>query len=142
MKKVYWFSFLIFLIDQITKALALSFCITPIKLTSFFSLTLVFNPGSIWGLGAKCTYILAFLGVLAIIFLILYLKKIHQPTPLFWLSGILIGGIAGNTCDRLFRSYVVDFLDFHIKTWHWPCFNIADIAITFTCFYLVFLLKK
>ncbi len=142
MKKIYIFSFIIFLVDQVTKWLALTFCSYPIKLTSFFSLTLVFNPGSIWGLGAHCTYILAFLGVLAIIFLILYLPKIHQHTQLIWLVGLLIGGIAGNTYDRLFRSYVIDFLDFHIDTWHWPCFNIADIAITLTCFFLIFLFKK
>lgn len=142
MKKVYLLSFFIFIIDQITKWLALSFCVRPINLTSFFSLTLVFNPGSIWGLGSNCAYILAFLGILAIVFLSLYLKKICQHTQLFLPSGILIGGIAGNTFDRLFRSYVVDFFDFHVNTWHWPCFNIADIAIVFACFYLVFLAKK
>lgn len=142
MKKVYLLSLFIFFIDQITKWLALSFCIYPINLTSFFSLTLVFNPGSIWGLGANCTYILAFLGILAIIFLLLYLKKIHQHIQLLLPSGILIGGIAGNTFDRLVRNHVVDFLDFHIQTWHWPCFNMADIAIVFACFYFIFLAKK
>lgn len=142
MRKVYLLAFFIFILDQITKGLALSFCTTPIKLTSFLSLALVFNPGSIWGLVAKCTYILAFLGILAIVFLSLYLKKLHPHTQLSFFSGILIGGIAGNTFDRLFRSYVVDFLDFHIHAWHWPCFNVADIAIVFTCFSLIFLAKK
>lgn len=142
MKKVYLFSFAIFLLDQITKWLALAFCVRPIDLTSYFSLTLVFNPGSIWGLGSRCTYILAFLGILAIIFLCLYLPKIRKHPQLLWLSGALIGGIAGNTYDRIFRSYVIDFLDFHINTWHWPCFNVADIAIAFTCCYLIFFFRK
>ena len=28
--------------------------------------------------------------------------------------------------------------DFYIKSWHWPCFNVADIAITGTCLWLMF----
>jgi signal peptidase II len=27
-------------------------------------------------------------------------------------------------------DYVVDFLDFHWLGWHYPTFNVADIAIT------------
>jgi len=32
--------------------------------------------------------------------------------------------------DRVLYGYVVDFLDFHAKGWHFPAFNIADSAIT------------
>jgi len=50
-----------------------------------------------------------------------------------WLSGLgfslLLGGAIGNLIDRILRGYVVDFLDFHYSGWHWPTFNIADIAI-------------
>ena len=31
--------------------------------------------------------------------------------------------------DRLMHGYVVDFLDFHWAGWHYPAFNVADIAI-------------
>jgi signal peptidase II len=24
---------------------------------------------------------------------------------------------------------VIDFLDFHVRNWHWPAFNVADSAI-------------
>ena len=40
-----------------------------------------------------------------------------------------MGGAIGNVVDRLQHGYVVDFLDFYIGTWHYPSFNVADIAI-------------
>ncbi len=42
---------------------------------------------------------------------------------------LVIGGALGNVIDRVALGYVVDFLDFHIGEYHWPAFNIADIAI-------------
>ncbi|EFH8798468.1 MULTISPECIES: signal peptidase II [Aeromonas] len=35
----------------------------------------------------------------------------------------------GNLIDRVFRGYVVDSFDFYWRDWHWPAFNLADIAI-------------
>jgi signal peptidase II len=32
--------------------------------------------------------------------------------------------------DRLRFGAVVDFLDFHLGSQHWPAFNVADSAIT------------
>ena len=32
--------------------------------------------------------------------------------------------------DRLFRGYVVDFLDFYVVGYHFPTFNVADVCIT------------
>jgi len=32
--------------------------------------------------------------------------------------------------DRVSQGYVVDFLDFYAGAWHWPAFNLADIAIS------------
>lgn len=43
--------------------------------------------------------------------------------------GLVIGGACGNIVDRFRFGAVFDFLDFHIKGWHWPAFNIADSAI-------------
>tara|TARA_R110002096_G_scaffold145486_2_gene303205 strand:+ start:1115 stop:1327 length:213 start_codon:yes stop_codon:yes gene_type:complete len=42
---------------------------------------------------------------------------------------MLLGGALGNVIDRMFRGYVVDYLDFHWQSWHWPAFNLADIFI-------------
>ena len=42
---------------------------------------------------------------------------------------VILGGVAGNSIDRIWRGAVVDFLDFHFRGYHWPVFNVADIAI-------------
>ena len=45
-------------------------------------------------------------------------------------AGLISGGAIGNAIDRLRFGKVVDFIDVHVQTWHWPAFNVADAAIT------------
>lgn len=42
---------------------------------------------------------------------------------------LIIGGAIGNAIDRAYHGYVVDFLDFYWDIYHYPTFNVADIAI-------------
>lgn len=42
---------------------------------------------------------------------------------------MILGGAVGNAIDRFVFGSVTDFLDFHLAGWHWPAFNVADIAI-------------
>jgi len=43
--------------------------------------------------------------------------------------GLQLGGAIGNLIDRIRHGAVTDFLDFYIKQYHWPAFNVADSAI-------------
>ena len=43
---------------------------------------------------------------------------------------IVLSGALGNIFDRIYYSAVPDFIDIHIKDFHWFIFNIADIFIT------------
>lgn len=50
----------------------------------------------------------------------------HARTPLGMAAAVLVlGGAFGNLIDRVWRHYVVDYLDIHV----WPVFNIADTCI-------------
>jgi signal peptidase II len=43
---------------------------------------------------------------------------------------LIFSGAVGNLIDRIRFGAVVDFLDFYIRTWHWPAFNVADSSIS------------
>ena len=43
---------------------------------------------------------------------------------------LIIGGAMGNLYDRIIFKAVPDFIDFHVKEFHWFTFNIADIFIS------------
>jgi signal peptidase II len=58
---------------------------------------------------------------------------------------LLLAGIVGNVVDRARLGFVVDFIDVQFGNWHYPTFNIADMAICIGAGILVldmFLTKK
>ncbi len=69
-------------------------------------------------------------GLLAagVVFVLIRAAKPYE-TWLFVGLGLILGGAAGNLIDRIRFRAVVDFLDFFVGQWHWPAFNVADIAI-------------
>lgn len=42
---------------------------------------------------------------------------------------MLLAGIIGNVTDRTRLGFVVDFIDVQFGNWHYPTFNVADVAI-------------
>jgi signal peptidase II len=104
-------------------------------LPPLFSLTYVRNFGAAFGFLAEShpTFReIFFLSVppVAMIIIINILRGINdnEKWQIFALSSIF-GGAIGNYIDRLRYGYVIDFLDFHIKDYSWPAFNVADSAI-------------
>ena len=95
------------------------------------------NCGGAWGLlhGAreglrKPFFMLVTIG--AVIF-ILYLYRTLEKgqRAMRWALPLVLGGAIGNLVDRMRLGYVVDFIDAHWRDkYHWPTFNVADIAIT------------
>ena len=101
--------------------------------TSFFNLVLVYNKGAAFSFLASGTgwqrYLFTGLGIVAALFIIYMLHK-HAGQRLFsWALSLVLGGALGNVIDRVLYGHVIDFLDFHLRGWHWPAFNIADSAI-------------
>ena len=42
---------------------------------------------------------------------------------------LILGGALGNVHDRIEYGSVIDFIEVHIFSYHWPDFNVADSAI-------------
>ncbi len=47
-----------------------------------------------------------------------------------WALGSVLGGAVGNLIDRLRFGAVVDFVHFHLGSWSFYIFNLADAALT------------
>jgi signal peptidase II len=103
-------------------------------LASFFNLVLAHNSGAAFSFlaGAGGWQRLFFIAVATVASaVILYLLRKHARQTLFSLAlSLVLGGALGNLIDRIRWGYVVDFLDFHYGGYHWPAFNVADMAIT------------
>ncbi|MFP5344363.1 MAG: signal peptidase II [Gammaproteobacteria bacterium] len=137
MLKWLWLSALVIVLDQFSKYLISGSMQLwqSIEVAPFFNLTLLHNTGAAFsflsGAGGwqRWFFTLVALAVSAVI--ILWLKRL--PTTDKWQAAalsLILGGALGNVIDRVRFGYVVDFLDFHYRQWHWPAFNVADSAIT------------
>lgn len=129
----------IVVLDQITKAaIVKNFILHEARpvIEGFFNLVYVMNPGAAFGFlaGASETFrYLFFIGitVLVIVLIIYYIAESKSQNMLFIISMTLIfAGAVGNLIDRIRYGAVVDFLDFYIRTSHWPAFNVADSSIS------------
>lgn len=101
-----------------------------------FQLRYVENPGAAWGFLASASesfrapFFIA-VSLLAIAFIIYFYRKVGEDQKVMLASlAMILGGAVGNFIDRLHQNYVVDFIDWYWKDWHWPTFNIADSAIS------------
>ncbi len=55
---------------------------------------------------------------------------------------LVLGGAIGNLYDRIWLHYVIDFLEVHIISYHWPDFNVADSCICIgACLLLIDVLR-
>ena len=140
-----WLSSLVVALDQITKHIVLKQIAYghTITVLPFLNWTLRFNTGAAFSfLGDKPgwqIYLLASVSVIVSTILLVWLSRLLYSD---WVSAIpvslLLGGALGNLVDRLRLGYVVDFIDFHLGSWHFATFNVADIAVTLGAAGLIF----
>ena len=126
---------LVIAFDQASKWWILGyFAMRPsiIEATSFFNVVLVMNRGVSFGLvpieAAWGPWLFAGIAALIVAMLIGWLAR-AENTVLAVGIGLVIGGAIGNGVDRIRYGGVVDFLDFHLGSYHWPAFNVADASI-------------
>lgn len=121
--------------DHVTKAWVLA-AFRPgeqLVVTSFFNLTLAFNPGAAFSFLAGADgwqrWLFTAIAIAASAAIVWLLSRGGSTLYNLGLASIL-GGALGNLWDRLTIGNVVDFLLFHYQNWAWPAFNVADSAIT------------
>ena len=131
-----WLALFIIVLDQTTKLL-ITHLLTyqqVVPITPFFNLVLAHNPGAAFSFLSNAPgWQNWFLGIIAaiislIIVIWLYNLKTQKTFEAIALS-LILGGAVGNLLDRIIHGFVIDFLDFYFKMYHWPAFNIADSSI-------------
>ena len=118
---------IIILLDQITKILVINENIILIPNLLLFTYTQ--NTGTAFGIGSNNAIIIIILNIIVLGVIIKFLKERKDDVEMnIFISLILIasGGIS-NLIDRIFRGYVVDFID--VNLFNFPNFNVADISI-------------
>ncbi|MDE3109113.1 MAG: signal peptidase II [Acidobacteriota bacterium] len=93
------------------------------------------NPGVAFGLFAdsqapwRAPLLIVFSVI--VIGLIIWMLWTHRSGGVLGSYGLasILGGAAGNVVDRVFHRSVTDFIDFHLGSYHWYTFNVADTAI-------------
>ncbi|MDC2970261.1 signal peptidase II [Candidatus Pelagibacter sp.] len=135
---------LIFIIDRISKLLAINFLDTygeyGFKVTSFLNFNLIWNEGIAFGLlsfDQKLYY--NFLTIIIILVTIIILLMIIKTKGLEKIAFMMIfGGSLGNIFDRLVYASVPDFIDLHFNNFNWFIFNVADIFISVGVILLIY----
>jgi len=142
--KLYFLSLSIFiiLIDQFTKYLMIynykKFINNDFLL---FRLDFVKNYGAAFNIFSGSRI---FLSLISIFFSILLIYLIFRKNTLNYFDlysySFILGGTIGNGIDRIYKGFVVDFINLNII--NFPVFNIADISINIGFIFLLYNIFK
>lgn len=119
----------------------LDIAVAPVRVAPFLDLTLVWNRGISYGLleqdtpaGRWLLVAVTAAATVALLFWLLRTKSLLTAASL----GLVVGGAIGNGIDRVVYGAVVDFVHFHVGSFSWYVFNLADAAIVAGAAGLVF----
>ena len=135
-------SFFIVLIDQFTKYLIIyNNKLFINKDFLLFKLDFVKNYGAAFNIFSGSRI---FLSLISIIFSILLIYLIFRKNTLnsfdLYSYSFILGGTIGNGIDRIYKGFVVDFINLNFI--NFPVFNIADISINIGFIFLLFNIFK
>jgi signal peptidase II len=123
-------AFLIILSDRFSKFFVVNSLELgeSVSVLPFFNIVRVENRGITFGLlsGVSQPFFLVLISLILIVSLCVWGRnnKLYR-FPIC----LIVSGAIGNMTDRIVYKAVIDFLDFHLLTLHWPAFNVADSAI-------------
>lgn len=108
-----------------------------------FDLSLVHNTGSAFGFlsgyGGWQHVFFVSLAIVVSIILLWFIRNLRQHERHLAIAyALIIAGAIGNAIDRVIYQYVVDFIHWFYQDWHYPHFNVADMAIFIGAALLIF----
>ncbi len=127
----------ILVLDQITKYIIRTrvnlHSIIPV-VPGFFNITHVRNRGAAFGILATAPEswrngFFIVVTIIAVGVIAALIRKTRESLPVAAFS-LIAGGAVGNLVDRVRFGEVVDFIQWYVKSYYWPSFNVADSAIT------------
>ena len=106
-----------------------------------FKLDFVKNYGAAFSLFSGSRIFLSLISIFFSILLIyLILRKNTLNTFELYSYSLILGGTIGNGIDRIYKGFVVDFINLNII--NFPVFNIADISINIGFIILLYIIFK
>jgi len=128
---------IVLLLDQITKYVVearIRLHDVIIVIPGFFNLTHVRNKGAAFGMlsglpGFWRSAFFIIVTIIAVIAIIVLIMKTQERLPVYAFS-LIAGGAVGNVIDRIRYGEVVDFIQWYVRSYYWPSFNVADSAIS------------
>lgn len=128
-KKIFIFSILFFVVDQISKLVLNNVLVLGKSYTiinNFLYITKVYNEGVSFSMFSGHRLLIIFVSLMIMIFLYFYMQKFKENTKNMIAFSMVFGGLFGNLLDRVIYGYVIDFIDFYIIGYNYPTFNLAD----------------
>lgn len=127
----------VFLIDQATKAWAvqrLRFGDDISVISGFLNFAYAQNTGVAFSMfddhGDTGRWSLSVVAMIAGLLVVYFFWRTPRTDDrILGALALLLAGIAGNVTDRLRLGFVVDYIDVQFGSWHYPTFNVADVAI-------------
>ena len=130
------------LIDQFSKWMVLSF-LKPVGSTaiipSILHLTYTENDGAAFSMLAGHQFFLILITLLFIIVIFYFFLRLPKNRRYFELNlsfAMILSGAISNLLDRIFRNFVVDFIDLRIIGF--AIFNVADMLVVGGCILLIY----
>ena len=128
-------SVVVIIFDQLTKYWAEHILKRDtVDILPVLDFSLVHNTGAAFGFlgqygGWQHVFFVLLATTISVVLTVMIKKLKPHERHLCIAYSLVIGGAIGNAIDRILYQYVVDFIHFFYKDWHYPHFNIADIAI-------------